>query len=237
MDTVILAAGRNERLNGLTNPFTKPLATVNGQPLLVSLVQMAEKYSNQITVVVAPENALAIRNTLRDADLLTNDLHMVVQPSTRGPGDALLRGLEVSRDQRTMVLCGDNIIMLGDIQRMADDPYPFQVGVAYTPDADRAVKFTRITPEYFTEEGPIKAKPWPADEEVAFERYLLWLGPLVVPTDDMYRVLKGQQAGVANVAIGENLRFIRMQMRTVNVTAYDIGEPETYMRHVEPKGH
>jgi GTP:adenosylcobinamide-phosphate guanylyltransferase len=66
VDTVILAAGRGARLNGIAAPFHKPLLIVNGMPLIVQLVRAAHATfrgsdeTARVVVVVAPENAQAI---------------------------------------------------------------------------------------------------------------------------------------------------------------------------------
>ena len=38
MDVVVLAAGKNERLEGVVAPYHKPLIVLNGRPLIKSLV-------------------------------------------------------------------------------------------------------------------------------------------------------------------------------------------------------
>lgn len=82
---LIPAAGRGSRA-GL--PYPKTLYPVHGTPILHRLLKVLGPYDATPTVVVSPQGAPLIRDSLRQAAL---HAHLVLQPEPRGMGDAVLR--------------------------------------------------------------------------------------------------------------------------------------------------
>lgn len=107
MDTIILAAGENVRLQvaGLA-PGRKPLIIREGEVLIRRLCRQAqEMHGGRVVVVTSPSNT-------EDIVFATKDYatHYVVQAVPRGPQDAVDIALNVLRSNRTMLLMGDNFI-------------------------------------------------------------------------------------------------------------------------------
>ena len=113
MDTVILAAGANERLRGIVPPYHKPLLVVNGKPIIAALFDAAtrqiESTTDRIIVVCSQENVRAINDILRHRGY-GSQLRLVIQTDPIGPVEALNLGLELCISGRVMMLCGDNVI-------------------------------------------------------------------------------------------------------------------------------
>lgn len=107
MDVIILAAGENVRLQvaGLA-PGRKPLLMREGEVLIRRLCRQArENPCDRIVIVASPRN-------VEDIVFATKDFNpmYVVQPDAAGPQAAFRLGLELTRDDRVMLLMGDNFI-------------------------------------------------------------------------------------------------------------------------------
>jgi NDP-sugar pyrophosphorylase family protein len=170
MDAVVLAAGKGSRLNGVMLPFHKPLFLINGRPLITQIVDIlcGEGEVERIIIVVAPENAQPIAQIL---DGYGNLYHMVVQPYPSGPGEALLRGLQLVHSERVLVLMGDNTISqqeIHDVTRIKRDV----ISTQHLP-SESAQRFT-----YYSN------GEWYEDHQVTpGQNTLVWCGPLVLRSE------------------------------------------------------
>lgn len=217
MHTIILAAGNGSRLEGIVPTGLKPLLVVNGEPLIKRLVDQVRraKIGNAITVVVSPTNAAPI------CELLGEEHRYVVQPSPRGPGDALLRGLRGWDDCRCMVLMGDNWFADEVIPAMVDIDADFVIGGHEEVDRERAAQFTRVKADvepWLFNEGTVPRGQGP---------WHVWCGPLIAPEDRLHQMLLAVGSGAAELKIGPHLNALDVETRRfVYVDAKDIGTPE-----------
>lgn len=234
MDTVILAAGRGARLDGITAPFHKPLLIVNGLPLIAQLVGMAQRTFDscvepdaRVVVVVAPENALAISAVLQAHKY--HNVHYVLQPEAHGPGDALRRGLIATRDGRTLVLMADNVISQATLEQVVDEATPYAIGCVNMP-AEDAVRFTRHNWRTggWDERVPV------VDDHISKLTNMVtcWVGPLIIDREKALTELESYQPSRdGEVLIGPLLRFLvpsEVGYTMVETDVTDIGLPEMW---------
>lgn len=214
MDAVILAAGRGSRLAGYVPPFQKPLIVVDGAPLILRTIAALEPVvTGRIVIVVAPENALPIVGLLRHTTTFFSQVRMLVQPEPTGPGHALALAAPLCRDDRVMVVCGDNLVHTDDVARVGAAEGPVVVGVRRIKDYDEAARFTLLTPDgYAVEPEPAGSRlavavPW---EDGYFRA---WLGPICVDQAWLH--------GLNGATIGWQLNDATL----VEVDCRDIGTP------------
>lgn len=235
MDTVILAAGRGARLDGIAAPFHKPLLVVNGLPLIVQLVGAAHatfrgsEDDARIVVVVAAENAQSIAAVLQAHKY--HEVHYVLQPRAHGPGDALRRGLAVVGEGRVMVLMADNVVSQATLERVVDEANPYAISYVNVPSAE-AVRFTRFNrrTSQWEERVPVTIDHC----ELATEKAVCWVGPIVIDRDTALRELECHCGVVqcdAEILIGPRLSRLvpnRSGCTLVEVDVTDIGLPEMW---------
>lgn len=238
MDSVILAAGKGSRLDGIMPPFHKPLLVVNGKPLIRQAVELAMRcVDGRVTVVVAPENALPICQVLDGPGM--GKVDVIVQRSMLGPGVSLRTGLRHSTAGETLVLLADNVLTFADIDKIVK-AQGNAVGVSML-DASEAERFTRARA---VEPGDVTAGDgkvvttrtdieWvekvPVIEADLFDHGMAtcWVGPIKVNTTEMERAITDwmSQGRKEEVPIGP--LFNRLSyITTVPVTSIDIGVPE-----------
>jgi molybdopterin-guanine dinucleotide biosynthesis protein A len=214
VDTVILAAGKGERLDGISAPYHKPLIVVNGLPIIRHAVEHALLLGeDRIIVVVAPENATPIAHVLKDID----NLDMIVQRSPRGPGDALYTGLRLVNTTRVLILMGDNLSSQNDVREVVTAGTP-AVGTRQLP-AHEAGRFTfwDHNANEWREKVPI----------LGSDEWSCWVGPLFVETEEMKMALEtwvGPRG--SEVPIGPLFNSFRDHFAMVPVETIDIGIPE-----------
>jgi bifunctional UDP-N-acetylglucosamine pyrophosphorylase/glucosamine-1-phosphate N-acetyltransferase len=102
---LVAAAGRGSR-TGL--PYPKTLFPIQGKPILVRILEVLAPYDSTPTVVVSPEGREPIRKSLAKHQKAA---HLVVQPSPRGMGDAVLRFSQ----SPAYVEADDVLLVWGDI--------------------------------------------------------------------------------------------------------------------------
>jgi GTP:adenosylcobinamide-phosphate guanylyltransferase len=235
VDTVVLAAGRGARLNGIAAPFHKPLLIVNGLPLIVQLVRAAHAVfhdsdeTGRVIVVVAPENAQAISAVLSAHELF--DVQYVLQPLSHGPGDALRRGLVSAQDGPVLVLMADNVISQATLERVVDEATPYAVGCVDMPPQD-AARFTRYN---WASCGWDERVPIVADHISKITNTVTcWVGPLIIDRakalEELSHHLLVTPPG-EEILIGPNLRFLippNVGYEMVEVDVTDIGLPEMW---------
>lgn len=224
MDTVILAAGRGSRLEGIMAPFHKPLLVVSGEPIILGAAKRAWLCTGErVVLVVAPENALPIAQIMQYTKPLDR-YDMIIQPRPEGPGDALLRGLQLATSEYVLVLLGDNVTTFADIRLLASCKGN-TVGVQQIPQ-ERAFRFTRLRADgSWVEKVPVTD----ADVDPATGEVLIWVGPIVVNREEMIRSLKLWEESLIDstreLLIGPTFNDLT-DVKCVNVSSIDIGVPE-----------
>lgn len=230
METIVLAAGRGARLEGLAAPFWKPLMVVNGEPLVVTVVRQGVTINlGRCVVVVSPENAQPICSVL-EANRLTGGVDIVVQPTPGGPGEAFLCASPMLNDKhRAMILCADNVIPDDDIKEVASTGGAgcpsLVIGTRVIEDAKEAARFTLVS-----QAGSI----WEGGEDRADlvwddRRFRAWVGPLVVNPAYLTAALIGQPKN-GELKIGAHLNeycdLTGEPPVLVPCDCYDVGVPE-----------
>lgn len=227
MDTVILAAGKGSRLDGIAAPFHKPLLVVNGQPLIRQCVELAERAAGpgSIIVVAAPENAAPISHVLNGAG--HGRVDMIIQREPKGPGHALLTGLKLVTTDQVLVLLGDNVVTYADVDKVVKAGTPNTIGVSLMPLAE-AQRFTRLRKV----DGGLKwVEKVPVTEDDATDHGMAtcWVGPCKVDTSKMEHAIRKDigSGGVIGREIPIGSLFNKLgDFGTVAVQSIDIGVPE-----------
>ena len=230
MECIILAAGKNERLQGMVAPYHKPLIVVNGKPLIVQLIEDCIPRFSSIILVLAPQNAVAVCSILTATKLL-DQVHVVIQPDARGPGEALARGLRLVKTLQVMILCGDNIVGADALDSVLDaaksGASSIYFGARAVYDREKAKNFTRLTPvTYKFEEGSTISYGAGGNGR---ETHICWIGPLVINSLAGHEVFSGLSTkfvGLGEIKIGSHLNALHAQPVPVYVKCYDIGLPE-----------
>jgi bifunctional N-acetylglucosamine-1-phosphate-uridyltransferase/glucosamine-1-phosphate-acetyltransferase GlmU-like protein len=217
VDVIILAGGRGGRLTGIAPPYFKPLLPVDGVPLITNCVRVLDRWRGdpikQVTIVVAPQNALPITQLLKNEDVA-----YVVQDEPRGPGDSLWAGLQIGKSQRVMVLLADNTVTAMDIQALIRSQR-HAIGVKQLPIA-ASLQFTYWNSEH---------KMWV--EKVQHTNSLedsieAWCGPLIINRElatDLYNDLRATNHCDVEIPIGPYLDTIAPNAARVHVSCTDIG--------------
>jgi MobA-like NTP transferase domain len=236
VDTVILAAGRNERLNGLVPAGHKPLLVVNGMPLIGHAVRQGAAAidfgkGDRVIVVASPENAHALHQ------VLPPDIYMIIQRFPEGPGDALLIGLTLSLSSEVLVLMGDNYTSDQHVENVRECEGNV-VGVGEVA-LELCERFTRWRSESiedpskgtWVEKVPVDPRRdlWKQDGHGP-PYALAWLGPLKLRVDDIRRALQecpGQQPAGRGIELQIGPAFNCLpDVSRVPVTSIDLGIPE-----------
>lgn len=223
MGSIILAAGRGERLNGIAAPYMKPALLVNGVPLIVQQMRNAlESYARFHTLVLAPENARMMIDLVQHGvpELNWDDVDVVVQPHAgTSVVDALKRGLRLHSGP-TVVLMGDNVVPSCTVRSMVDDFYgegsrPELLVATRTMSWHDAERFTYRSAGVWFEKEPAAAVD--ATEDNAE----VWVGPLIVHEPEELYVALGH-----NESIGRTFNAFTDVRTWPNSQCSDIGVPE-----------
>lgn len=219
MDAVILAGGKGSRLDGVMPPYWKPLMPINGMPLINRIVDQAMGYAARVFVIVAPENALQVAQVLKGKTVF-----MVVQPEAKGPGDALMLGLALTKQESVLVLMGDNLMPDEDIKNVCDArrASSFVIGTAEVATVEEAARFTRIY------DGGRHIEEGPNVSLLGDYAYTVWCGPLILPVDDAMDAIR-THADEGEKKIGTHLTYIARQPVLIPCSAVDIGTPASLM--------
>lgn len=223
MDTVILAAGRGSRLDGIAAPYHKPLMVINGQALIVQLVSISlQATPGDVIIVAAPENAMPLCQLLhaRFRHEAIHRLKVIVQITPSGPGDALLLGLELVTTDQVLVLMGDNVTTFADVQRITSRQ-GMVIGIQALA-VEEVERFTRLR------EGGEWVEKVPASldaDGIEHGMALAWVGPFKAPSHDLETALRTLQCRDGERPIGPAFNYFP-QAQTVAVSSIDIGVPE-----------
>ena len=232
MDTVILAAGRGERLKGIVAEFHKPLMVVNGRAMITQVVDAVRDNIKlgQIIIVAAPDNVSPMINIL--GDKIDEKMRFVIQPRPTGPGDGLGLGLELvtptSISTHTLVLCADNIMDSEDIAAiLSTNPVGQEiiVGTRTTRNEAVAARMTRVDmhEQSFIESPTLEAPDGNGE-------YHCWLGPLALPTFETKQTVTIARTRDEEMKISPILNALvkhhGASVYTEPVNCYDVGIPE-----------
>lgn len=233
-DGVVLAAGKNTRLKGLVPSYYKPLVIAHGKPLIVGIVRNLLDHCNHVVVTVSPENCIPISEVLMDNDLYSNRITLLVQPTARGPGEALYRAMRCCHAERIILACGDNVIPKDDFTTTVgvDEKGDSDVTVSAiaTTDYDEASRFTRVIKSdggwEFVEnrEGGLHADGL----------YYCWVGPIIFDRENMEHTLAQlvlSQGQDAEIKISPALNILKPEeVALVRGRSVDIGTSEALVQ-------
>jgi NDP-sugar pyrophosphorylase family protein len=162
VDAIILAAGLGTRLRPHTEKTPKPLLPVQGRPILDWIIGALPPVDRLVVVV----NYLAaqIEDYLKQQPHV-RDWVTVRQDVPRGTGDALMACRGAIRSDQVMVLNGDDLYGVADLQKLAACPAgimthpveePWKFGIVY-PGSDgtleRLVEKPQITGRHLANIG------------------------------------------------------------------------------------
>lgn len=238
MESIILAAGRGQRMEGFAKPFFKPLLEVNGLPLITYAAEYASAAgATRATVVASESNADDIKKSLK---MYASWVDVVIQSEPRGPGDATLIGLGNTDCKSVMLLMSDNLMNADAVSQMAITAMindADAIGVARVP-LERADRFTRVR-EW--EDGTctyVEGVPVSAEDETTVGNAIVWCGPLIFERATAIDVLNNVQASV-NVNSGEFKigpylnKIMRLNTLVADVGAMDVGIPAAYIEQIK----
>lgn len=222
MPSVILAAGRGERLNGYAAPFMKPTLLVNGVPIIVQQLRNAELVDHNITIVVAPENARAIIELARHANVDSwESLQFTIQPDPVSVVDALKRGIMTQADEPLCVLMGDNIVpraaMMGVLSLCDDIRADLVVATRRMKLEDAWRRFTYHTADHWWE----KEYPATVDMSESPDEVDVWVGPVIIRSPHEFYAGLG-----SNESIGTTFNVYHSSTVCYTCECTDIGVPE-----------
>jgi bifunctional N-acetylglucosamine-1-phosphate-uridyltransferase/glucosamine-1-phosphate-acetyltransferase GlmU-like protein len=240
VESVILAAGRGQRMEGVAKPFFKPLLEINGMPLIAYAAEYASAAgASSVTVVASSNNVDDIQRALTN---YASWVSVVVQPAPNGPGDAALIGLHNATDSSIMLLMSDNIMNSAAVSQMATKAMIEDrdaVGVLHVP-IEKASRFTRIQTashgvHHFVEGSKIE----PADESLP-GMSTVWCGPIIFNREKATQVLQREKdknsANTGELKIGPYLsEIIRKNALLTDVGAMDVGIPSVYTEQLKRK--
>jgi MobA-like NTP transferase protein len=199
LSAIVLAAGANTRLAGITAPFTKPLLTVNGRTLFDHALAEADRWdADEIVAVVSPHNAYQLRSSVVGA--------YVTQAKPTGFLDAVRLALPFVNKPTTLILCADNLFE-GAVP--ASNLACFGARDDVPPAA--ATRFTR----YYTLNNVLYFRN---DRTPGGLSNGCWIGPVRCSTDVLRRSL----------ATGPTLEALLrdLDLRPVPMRCVDLGVPE-----------
>jgi molybdopterin-guanine dinucleotide biosynthesis protein A len=229
MDAVILAGGKGSRLNGIMPPYWKPLLPHLSVPLVRRIYEQVEPVADEhVFVIAAPENALQISQIMPTNRL---KLVIVVQREARGPGDALMLALRLTKQKHLLVVMGDNLMPDEDVKNVCaavkDSPCGLVIGTGEVETKAEAQRFTRIV-----DQGPYQTiSEGPRGLEYLRKPYTVWCGPLVVPVTYTIDAMNRDSIDMNTLGerkIGTHLGDIG-PAALVPCSAIDVGTPETIM--------
>lgn len=228
MNAIILAAGRGSRLKGVAPPYHKPLVVVDGKPLVLNAVDLAHRKADRVVLVLAPENALPVCQLLEDVGDWPN-LQVVVQRSSRGPGEAFLTGWNAAeKDGKALIMMGDNTFTIEDLNGVTNKASMHDecmiIGGRYIDDYSEAARYTRV----YGEGRNARFVEGTDYDSSAIARPFCWCGPLYVDGESLARVLRNVDAheSVPELKLGRYLGYLDAKVRLVEVSTRDIGTQE-----------
>lgn len=237
-DGIILAAGKNTRLKGIIPSYHKPMLIVNGKPLIISIARQLLERCGRVIIVVSPENSGPITELLSAADMLGDQVHLVLQPEARGPGDAILRALPLCAADRVCIALADNVIPARDFENIFREDQSYveknhlaafrHVTISFVPvtDDDEAQRFTRVLGTDF-----IEGTPGGKFQEM----YRCWTGPLIADRQvleaHMTQYHRKQQIAGLETKISPALNYIEHRtVTTVEGSSIDIGTSDALLQ-------
>lgn len=98
---LIAAAGRGTRA-GL--PYPKTLFEVQGQPILLRVIEALQPHADEVLVIASPDGAAPIEACLAEAGIAAR---IAIQETPRGMGDAVLAGAADVAAEHVLLAWGD----------------------------------------------------------------------------------------------------------------------------------
>lgn len=199
---IILAAGKNARLEGVVEPYEKPLViNPDGKENIVAIAQVLEQICKKIIIVCSKDNFKKISNLLHNNG--PNSLQYVTQDQDKFPevSGAIRQALELVYDD-------DNVVCL-----MADNYYANPKEILKYKDLNKnavgaqifnrpqSLRYTRVNNQVVFVNRRDKYDP---DLEVEDDHNdAVWLGPLcIIPKEykEAYGLAKNEDnTDIANV--------------------------------------
>ena len=141
MYALILSGGMGERLRPLTNEIPKPMAPVNGKPILWHQIQWLKLAGVTDVIFLAGYRWETIKEYFGDGRDFEINTHFSIEDSPLGRGGAIRKGLDmVPRDQSLVfVLNGDTITsenpntLLVDFKRRITENYSHMATIMLVP--------------------------------------------------------------------------------------------------------
>jgi choline kinase/phosphatidylglycerophosphate synthase len=139
---VVLAAGRSERLSGITKGSSKALLPLGGVPLVERAVRTIRDAGCDRVIVVVGYQADAVGNAAR---LAGGDVEVVVAPGWEAGNAASLAAAEphLAGEPSFLLLCGDHAFSTGALRPLAEAGGP-AVMVDDDPTPDAWAEGTRV---------------------------------------------------------------------------------------------
>jgi bifunctional N-acetylglucosamine-1-phosphate-uridyltransferase/glucosamine-1-phosphate-acetyltransferase GlmU-like protein len=240
MESVILAAGRGQRMEGIAKPFFKPLLEINGIPLITYAAEYASSAgATRVTVVASDANADDIKKALK---MYASWVDVVIQSEPRGPGNATLIGLNNTDCASVMLLMSDNIMNTATVSQMATAAMindTDAVGTAQVRLA-RADRFTRVRISADGHHSYVEGIPLSIEDESSKDTATVWCGPLIFNRGTAVTVLTSAQDAANGEAgefkIGPYLnKIMRPGALLMDVNAMDVGIPAAYTEQLKRK--
>ncbi len=126
MKAVILAAGKGIRMLPLTENIPKVLVPIAGKPFLWYLLKNLQKAGiNEIGLVVRFKQE-KVRKLVREMGI--ENATFIDQHEHLGTGHAVLQARQFVGNEKFLVINGDNLFSVGDIQQIASKPGNFLSG-------------------------------------------------------------------------------------------------------------
>lgn len=232
---VVLAAGHGSRLKGLYPSFMKPLIPISGKPLIVDILHKAAMIEpNDMTVVVAPQNALQIVESVLHG--VAPHVHHVVQPSASGVLDAIRLGIGPTINGNVLVLFADNVISHCPSRETVQSATNFKIAL-------QSIKDSAVYPDLtcFSETELFFRTPGATVDEDRDPDPHAWVGPMILTEDDQAALMRGLAMNQSNdyqLSVENYLNHIyhidgdkSLNAIKLDIPSFDIGTPERYQTH------
>ena len=155
MYALILAGGKGERLRPLTDTRAKPMAEVNGKPIMWHQVSKLKAAGITDVVVLCGYKWETIRDYFGDGSKFGVRMHYSKEETPLGRGGALRQGFQlVPSTESTVIACNGDVLTDENLGAMIDahknngaiatvmlTPYPSAYGVVETDDSSRITAF------------------------------------------------------------------------------------------------
>lgn len=134
MKAVILAAGKGTRMLPLTENLPKALVQVNGKPFLNYLLKNLERAGfTDIGIIIGYKKEMIIDFLKKNNFRAT----VITQPNQLGTGHAVKMAIPFVKQENFIVIPGDSLFSVRDLQTMKKDDGFCHVGVKQTQQPEK----------------------------------------------------------------------------------------------------